>query len=88
MADIVNAGLGFHMGEADQLSIWTITANTSDFPDRFVARRHVIDRDGHSATDDIRVAASLDEIRGMLPADLVCLGREPGDDPVIVESWI
>lgn len=31
---------------------------------------------------------SLDKIRAVLPPGLYCLGREPGDDPAILETWV
>ena len=31
---------------------------------------------------------TLDEVRQALPAGLVCLKRDPQDDPVIVEVWV
>jgi len=67
------------------LCIWTITENPSDFPGKFVARRHVV---GMGATCDCHVADSLEGVRALLPAGLIMLPREEGDDPVIVESWI
>jgi hypothetical protein len=33
-------------------------------------------------------AASLDELRGMLPEGLHCLPREPCDEEPIVETWL
>ncbi|MEN2749265.1 hypothetical protein [Sphingomonas sp. T9W2] len=73
----------------DTLSIWTITANPNDYPGQHVARRHVImPAEEAGPTDDLRIADNLDQVREQLPAGLVNLGREPTDDPVIVESWI
>jgi hypothetical protein len=31
---------------------------------------------------------TLEEARKDIPQGLYCLGRDPNDDPVIVESWI
>lgn len=73
----------------DTLSIWTITANPTDYPGQHVARRHVIMPAAEAGpTDDLRIANNLDQVRAQLPAGLVNLGREPTEDPVIVESWI
>lgn len=33
-------------------------------------------------------AASLEAARALLPPGLTRLAREPGDDPVIVETWL
>lgn len=72
------------------LQLWTIYARPSDYPDRFVARRYDVLR-GHSEpvrTDVVVTASSLDEVRDMLPPGLCRMPRSPGDDPVIVETWL
>lgn len=69
---------------ADSLSIWTVTENPSDFPGKFVARRTEV---GAGPTDDHHVAETLDEVRAMLPPDLIRMTRVPADDSVIVEVW-
>lgn len=71
----------------DTLSIWTITANPSDYPGKFVARRFLIDGRIIAATTDIHIADDLEAVRAMLPKGLINIGRGD-DDPVIVESWI
>lgn len=71
-----------------ELSMWVITGNPSDFPGKFVARKHVIGRGFTRATQLHHVADSLDEARTHVPAGLFRLKRQPHDDPAIVESWI
>jgi len=71
-----------------ELAIWTIYKSPTDFPGKFVARKHVVGAGSSRATDDHYVADSLADARGMIPPFLHNLGRQPGDDPVIVESWI
>jgi hypothetical protein len=39
-------------------------------------------------TETVLRAASLDELRAMLPPGLRRLPREPGDEEQIVETWI
>lgn len=73
---------------SDTLNIWTITDNPSDFPGKFVARRHVVGGASAHPTDQHFVADTLAEIRAALPSGLICIARGPEDDPVIVESWI
>ena len=76
-------------GEAQTLSIWTIYDHPLDYPQGFIARRWVIQTAGDViASNDIRTADSLDEVRQMIPAFLHRLPRQDGDDPKIVESWI
>jgi len=71
------------------LDIWTITAQPSDFPGYFVARKHTV-RDGVTgATSFVILRRDLDDLRAeMVKRGLVCITRSPEDDPVIVESWI
>ena len=75
--------------EGHPLPVWVITENPSDMPGKTVARRQDVypDRIEISVTDFI--VASLEELRERFRSmGLVCLGRDPADDPVIVESWI
>ncbi|MBA1280302.1 hypothetical protein [Stutzerimonas stutzeri] len=73
--------------EKDQLSIWTVYERPLDHPEKFVARRWV-STPQPSATNDVLFADDLDGLRLLLPAGLVQIPRLPGDDPVIVETWI
>ncbi|WKW87087.1 hypothetical protein SEA_NICOLE72_50 [Microbacterium phage Nicole72] len=70
--------------------MWTIYAAPSDFPSvPFVVRGHVASAEGVKADiGALGFADTLDEARAYLPAGLVCVGRDPSDDPVIVESWL
>ena len=72
----------------DRLPIWTIFDHPRDYPNAFVARRFDVTRKGIEITADVILAASLEELRGMLPMGLTRLERSPGDDPNIIESWI
>ena len=71
------------------LSMWTVYDHPKDFPDGFMARRSEI---GGGVpvpvlTDDV-VTGDLRMIREcMARCGLVCLTRDPSDDPVIVETW-
>ena len=69
------------------LTMWTVYANPSDYPGKFVARKfHVTNK--VMPTDDIIVAESLGHVRALLPKGLFCLTRNAADDGPIVESWI
>jgi hypothetical protein len=70
------------------LSIWTITCDPIDAPGKFVTRRHAITADGAVATADHTIADTLGSARNAVPVGSVNIGREPADDPVILESWI
>lgn len=70
-----------------RLPMWTVTARPSDYPDKFVARVAGV---GNLSTmsHSVLVADDLETLRAMLPPDLVCMARDPGDNPAIVEVWI
>ena len=72
------------------LNIWTIYVSPADYPGQYVARRFVVGgKDSHHGpTNEMFVADTLEEVRALLPPGLICMPREPGDDRVIVESWI
>lgn len=76
----------------DSLSIWTVYQKPLDYPGQFVARRweSLVENGApvSRATADVLVAPDLDGLRAQLPAGLVRLERQQGDDPVIVESWV
>jgi hypothetical protein len=69
---------------AGGLYIWTVYDSPSDYPGQFVARLYARDR----GTNLALTAATLDQLRAMLPPGLSCIARSPDDDPVIVESWL
>ena len=73
----------------DVLSIWTVYDHPSDHPDIFVARRWIVGEGGHRPTMETIGSTDLERLRDELEArGLVCLPREPGDDPKIIENWI
>lgn len=78
------------MGGADTrvLTIWVIYRSPRDFPGKWVLRGQ--DASGGVVTPHAkcRVGDSLEAVRNCLPPGLICLGRQPGDDPVIFETWI
>lgn len=72
------------MEKTSALAIWVVYDNPVDLPGRFVARKWLNDE----PTAEILQAKTLEELRGCLPAGLVCLRRAPSDDPKIVETWL
>jgi hypothetical protein len=71
------------------LNVWTVYYNPADFPDKYVARRFECKGpDGPFATEDMRLADSLAEIRNLIPPGLYRMEPWQGDDPCIVETWI
>lgn len=72
-----------------ELSIWTVTERPRDYPDKFVARRWLVDRQGEHPTSDILLSDDIEWIRAWLrERGFVCIPRQEADDPVIVESWL
>ena len=74
------------------LEMFTIYKHPSDYPDEYVCRRQLIGPGvvQHDANLFVR-SSSLELCRALLhskKAGLTCLGRQPQDDPVIVETWI
>lgn len=71
----------------DVLSMWHVYDRPKDYPTQYVARRWEVLNEP-SATTDIFVADTLDGLRNLLPQGLYRLPASPGDDPVILETWV
>lgn len=69
----------------DILAIYTVYRNPRDFPGKWVLRIH---RVPGGPDRECWVRDSLDEVRALIPLDLVLLPRNPADDPVIHETWM
>lgn len=82
----------------DAFPVWVVYSHPSDHPDHIVVRRQwawsiqwpngrrvpALHFDAHPY-----LLPSLGVARGFLRTQgLTCIGRQPGDDPVIVETWI
>lgn len=66
------------------LNLFVLYKRPLDYPEHFVVRRWENDKPTH----DVWLADTLEGARGKLPPGLYRLARDPGDDPVIVETWI
>lgn len=76
--------LQYEFSQLGMLSIWTIYDHPRDFPDNFVARAFTT-----GPTNEIILATELEQLRDAFDkAGLVCLARNPNDDPNIVETWL
>lgn len=64
--------------------IISVYSSPKDYPGKFIARLW----DVTVPTQIVAIADSLEEIRKAKPAEMVIMGRQPKDDPVIVETWI
>ena len=69
--------------------IWVIYDEPNQFgsADRFVARKFLVGNVFTFVTDDEFSAATLKELRGLLPAGLVNIGRSNGDPRSVIETW-
>ena len=71
------------------LRMWTVYRHPKDYPSKYVARLFEVDSDGPRPTGSIVIAETLERLREeMMQMGLVMLTRSPGDDPVIVETWL
>lgn len=65
---------------------YTIYDHPRDFPDHVVIRMWFGSNFPHPY---VCILDTIEEARAMLEEDgLYCLGRDPSDDPAIVETWI
>jgi hypothetical protein len=77
----------------ESLSIFTVYENPRDYPGSFVVRRFEVSADSsvqHAALPLV-VTDTLDEARAAIRRAhpvAVCMARNDGDEPQIVESWI
>lgn len=66
------------------LEMFVIYDHPRDYPGHFVVRRWSGDR----PTDDFAIADSIEIARTHVPSGLCRLPHQPGEDDVIVETWI
>lgn len=71
------------------LSMWVIYDRPKDQPDTYIARRWDIVDGMMVATRETITCQTVHAIRcWLLDAGLTRFARSPGDDPVILESWL
>ncbi len=76
-----------HQHFRDRLPMWVVTAHPSDHPDGYVARMHLTLPEPEATTAAI-FGDTLEEVREAIPFGLFAFAPMPGDDPVIVETWL
>jgi hypothetical protein len=71
------------------LTQYTIYERPADYPHSYVVREWLIvrGRNGPVPGELVAVKDTLGDARAAIPDGLYNLGRQPGDDPVIVETW-
>jgi hypothetical protein len=74
----------------DRLRMIVIYHHASDYPEHnFVARQmFLIAGRLWFAPELFAAGETLREVRGAVPPWMVCIPAQPGDDPVIFETWI
>ena len=72
----------------DQLEFWTIYDHPSDYPEHFVVRCYYLRGAVALSSAEVKLAATLEEARRFIPREASCVGRDPTDLPVVVETWI
>jgi len=75
-----------HAIATGDLLMWTIYYSPADYPGKYVVRPHSVRN--QAPYEAAILVATLSEARESLPPGLTSIGREPADDPVIVESWL
>lgn len=63
---------------------WTIYKHPLDYPDKFVARKFILDK----PTEEILIGDTLEEVRSLLPKGFTRIERNPSDVLSIVETWL
>lgn len=74
---------------SEGLNIWTMFDHPTDFPEHYVVRLSVVTAAGPNITNVTLYSEDLEELREAMRAQgLVCLERDPEDDPKIIEVWL
>jgi len=69
------------------LVIYTIYERPADYPSFFVVRPCWVDQKQSLHYGKARLARSLEAARGHVPRGLCRTPWQPGEDPVIAETW-
>ena len=66
------------------IDVWIVFDSPTDFPGFYVARRFKMNQ----PTSDVLTAATLEDLRALLPPGLIRLDRTEHDQPHLVEVWV
>lgn len=77
-------------GGGEPFSVWVIYDHPLDYPNNYVARRHVVEFGaGTRPTGDCIIGPHIEMLRAVFAqSGMIRLNRVPEDDPKIVESWL
>lgn len=67
---------------------YTVYLNPSDFPNKYVVRKHVASADAVFPQELLCVEDTLEAARAKIPRSHIRTNRQPEDDPAIFEVWI
>lgn len=72
------------------MNAYVVTFNPSDFPGKYVVRRHefVSALEPMVPKEAVAIAGDIKTARGAVPTGCLCFEPDPADDPVIVEYWV
>jgi hypothetical protein len=72
------------------LPMWVIYDHPRDFPEHFVVRMQCSGAPpfGSRVASIAVLCRTLEEARAQVPIYCSLFGRDPADDPVIVETWL
>jgi hypothetical protein len=71
------------------VSMWTVYDRPRDYPDHVVVRRCYVGAGVVMHSAECELFANVEHARESLALrGLTCIGREPGDEPQIVEAWL
>jgi hypothetical protein len=77
------------MSTVDVLTIWVVYYGARNHPPgKWVVRPQSVERGNIRPHAIFHECNSLLEARAKVPLGLVCMGRDPSDDPTIVEAWL
>jgi hypothetical protein len=80
---------GLMPGDEHLLPAWIVYDHLKDFPDEYVARLWHFLPPPARATPHLIASRSLNTLRDILfDEGYTCIGREPDDDPKIIEVWV
>ena len=70
------------------IEMWVIYDHPTDCPDAFIARKWLVGRGVLKATTETMTEPEVETLRKYFEASgLINLGRDPADDPAILECW-
>jgi len=70
------------------LEMWCIYDHPADYPNHYVLRRWLVGGGKLVPDEKCQLARTIGEARKLVPTGLYCLGRLPGDDRCIAETWV